>query len=240
VIDTIAYTAQDIWSLQVAIRDITNNLLVLSSGDVYKVYDTFLRSLPGADNAPATENSPLRDHLFPYKPERTNKYDDLLFNYDKIVVERMIDRQYFNTCILRLPAVFGAGDKQKRFSEYIQPMLAGQPFIKLDPKKAKWIWTRSYVENAAYGIYLAATKPEASNEVFNLGDIHLSELELINKLKSLTGWKGEIILESSTSESYNFDQHLIMDSSKIRKLLSYNEPVKLEAAMERTIQGYIS
>ena len=45
VIDIIPYTAQDIWGLKMAIKDVTENLLLLSSGDVYKVYDTFYKNL---------------------------------------------------------------------------------------------------------------------------------------------------------------------------------------------------
>ncbi len=187
VIDTIAYTAQDIWNLQMALKGVTDNLLLLSSGDVYKAYDTFHKNLSDVDHSSLIETSELRHRLFPYKPQTAAKYEELQFNYDKIVVETMADRKLFNVCILRLPAVFGIGDKQGRFGEYIKPMLAGEPSIRIDAKKANWVWTRSYVDNAAYGIYLAAINEMAKNEIFNLGEINLKEIDLVTKLKELTG-----------------------------------------------------
>jgi nucleoside-diphosphate-sugar epimerase len=238
VIDTIAYTAQDIWGLQMALKGVANNLLLLGSADVYKAYDTFHKNLPDVDNTPITETSELRHRLFPYKPSSSDQYNELLFNYDKIVVETMVDRTVFNICVLRLPAVFGPGDKQNRFLEYIQPMLEGKPFIEINATKANWVWTRSYVDNVAYGIHLAATNEKAKGETFNLGDIHLTEVELVTKLKELTGWKGEIVLSNNATEPYNYEQHLQTDSRKIRKLLAYREPVDLETALQRTIQYY--
>ena len=157
VIDTIAYTAQDSWGLQLALIGVTSNLLLLSSGDVYKAYDTFHKNLSDVDNSPLTEDSELRNRLYPYKPENSDKVDALLSNYDKIVVEIMVQNKIFNATILRLPAVFGEGDNQQKLSEYIKPMVTNQPSIILSAKKANWIWTRSYVENVAHGIYLAST-----------------------------------------------------------------------------------
>jgi nucleoside-diphosphate-sugar epimerase len=237
-IDMIAYTAQNIWSLQQALKDVTNNLLLLSSGDVYDAFDIFHRSLPDIDNSLLRETSSLRNRLYPYRPEGPGKYDELLFNYDKIIVEKMLQRELFNTIILRLPAVFGPRDTQQKLSEYIIPMTLKQPSIKLSPKKANWIWTRSYVENVAYGIYLAATAQAVKNEIFNLGDINLRELDLVTKLKELSGWQGEIIIDHETEEPYNYSQNIQMDNSKIRQVLNYEVLISDETALLTTIEGY--
>jgi nucleoside-diphosphate-sugar epimerase len=238
VIDTIAYIAQDIWGLQLALKGVTNNLLLLSSGDVYKAYDTFHKNLSDVDNSLLTEKSELRNRLYPYKPESVYKYDELLFNYDKIIVETMVQEKIFNTTILRLPAVFGEEDKQQKLSEYIKPMLTNQPSIMLNAKKANWIWTRSFVENVAYGIYLAATNKAAKNEIFNLGDINLKEFDLITKLKELSGWKGDIIIDDNISEPFNYAQNIQMDNSKIKQVLNYAAPINEESALLKTIQNY--
>jgi nucleoside-diphosphate-sugar epimerase len=238
VIDITPYTAQDIWGLKMAIKDATENLLLLSSGDVYKVYDTFHKNLSEVDNSPITETSELRSKLYPYKSEKVDKYDELLFNYDKIIVETMAQEKSFNTCILRLPAIFGEGDKQQKLSEYIIPMITNQASIILSVKKANWIWTRSYVENIAYGIYLASTNEKARNNIFNLGDINLKEFDLVTTLKKLTGWEGEIIIKENISEQFNYEQNIIMDSSKIKQVLHYSAPINNEVALLKTIQNY--
>jgi nucleoside-diphosphate-sugar epimerase len=238
VVDTIAYTAQDVWGLQLALKDVTNNLVLLSSGDVYRAYDTFHKNLSDINNSPLTEQSELRNRLYPYRPKSVDKYDELLFNYDKIIVEKMVQREMFNTIILRLPAVFGPDDKQQKLGEYIKPMITNQPIIKLNSKKANWIWTRSYVENVAYGIYLAATNKAAQNEAFNLGDINLKEFDLISKLKELSGWNGEIIIDDSIDEPFNYLQNIQMGNSKIKQILNYEAPINDEQALFRTIKNY--
>ena len=238
VIDIIPYTAQDIWGLKMAIKGVTENLLLLSSGDVYKVYDTFHKNLSDIDNSLITETSELRNRLYPYKPENVDKYNELLFDYDKIIVETMAQEKNFNTCILRLPALFGKGDKQRKLSEYIIPMVTNQASIMLSSRKANWIWSRSYVENIAYGIYLAATNKKAKNEIFNLGDINLKEFDLVTKLKELTRWKGQIIIQDNISEQFNYSQNIQMDSSKIKEVLNYSAPINDETAFLKTIQNY--
>jgi len=240
VIDTIAYTAQDIWGLQLALKGSTNNLLLLSSGDVYKAYDTFHKNLSDVDNSPLTETSGLRNRLYPYKPKSAGKYDELLFNYDKIIVETMVQQTLFNLTILRLPAVFGEEDKQQKLSEYIKPMVTNQASIILNAKKANWIWTRSYVENVAHGIYLAATNKKSKNEIFNLGDTNLKESELITKLKELSGWKGKIIIDDKIDGPFNYTQNLQMDNTKIKEVLKYRTLIDDESALLRTIQNYRS
>ncbi len=238
VIDIIPYTAQDIWTLQMALKGIVKNLLLLSSGDVYKVYDTFHRKLTNVDNSPLTEKSELRSRLYPYKPQHFENYDELLFNYDKIVVELMIQKDLFSTNILRLPAVFGEGDKQQKLSEYIRPMLTNQSSIKLSVEKANWIWTRSYVENVAHAIYLVATNEYVKNEIFNIGDINIKEIDLVTKLKELTNWKGEVIIDNNIRDSFNYCQNIIMDNSKLKQILSYSEKIDYETALLRTIKNY--
>ena len=123
-------------------------------------------------------------------------------------------------------------------SEYIKPMLENHASVTFSSKKASWIWTRSYIDNIAYAIYRAATSVKIINEVFNLGDIHLKEIELAYKLKELTGWKGQIIPDKQIQNAYNYDQNLLMECSRIRQMLNYVEPVDIETALSRTIQCY--
>jgi nucleoside-diphosphate-sugar epimerase len=238
VIDVIAYTAQDAWNLIQALKGVTNNLLLLSSGDVYGAYDVFHRNLPDIDNSPLTEKSSLRRRLYPYRPDGIDQHDDLLYNYEKILVENIIQREIYNAIILRLPAVFGPEDKQQKLSEYIVPMITNQPSISISSKKANWIWTRSYVENVAFAIFLAATSQGVKNEIFNVGAINLKEIELVRKLKELTGWEGEIILKGDLEEIYNYSQNIQMEDSKIRRVLNYETVVDEESAFLQTIKSY--
>lgn len=238
VIDVIPYTAQDIWSLQKTFSGIAKKIVLLSSGDVYKAYDIFLKNLKGSEKTPLKETSELRNILFPYRSKKMVEYDELMFNYDKILVEKIRGNNLFNTTILRLPAVFGEGDKQQKLSEYINPMIKNSNSIMLDPKKAKWIWTRGYVKNVAHGIYLGAIQETKTDEIYNLGDINLTELEIVEKLKSITNWKGNIEIVAEQKPTYNFSQNIQLDISKAKKVLSYEPIVDLETALRNTAKYY--
>jgi nucleoside-diphosphate-sugar epimerase len=115
-------------------------------------------------------------------------------------------------------------------------MLKQEPFIELSKAKATWIWTRSYVENIAFAIYLAATQNPFMKGVFNLGDIDVTEYDLLLKLKELSGWNGEILINDTMEDPYNYKQNIQLDSTRFRILSGYHPPVSYEQSLSRTIE----
>ena len=90
VIDLIAYTEEDAMSLLRSIKCIARRVVVVSSADVYRAYDRWRKALSGPLEAvPLTEDAPLRNALYPYR-HRAKGTEDRLYNYDKILVERVI------------------------------------------------------------------------------------------------------------------------------------------------------
>ena len=79
---------------------------------------------------------------------------------------------------------------------------------------------------------------KAKNEIFNIGDINLKEFELIIRLKELSGWKGELIIDDDIDEPYNYAQNIQMENSKIKHVLNYEALIKDESAFLKTIQNY--
>ncbi len=63
------------------------------------------------------------------------------------------------------------------------------------------------------------------------------EIEIINQLRELTQWNGKILITRETKKvPFNFDQHLVMDTNKIRQRLGYTEEYSFEEGLKRTIE----
>ncbi|NJR51070.1 MAG: NAD-dependent epimerase/dehydratase family protein [Leptolyngbyaceae cyanobacterium CSU_1_3] len=144
--------------------------------------------------------------------------------------------------ILRLPAVYGGGDRQHRFLPYLQRMVDQRPTILLETGQANWYWSHGYVENVAAAIALAITDDRATGRIYNLGEpatpTHLPRLQ---QLGQVIGWKGEIIsvakekLPNHLQMNLQWRYHLAIDTSRIRDELGYVEPIATEEALQRTI-----
>lgn len=249
VVDLIPYSQQDAEDLLEVFQGITSHIIALSSADVYKAYQIFHGSdetvIPGVLN----EKSELRTQMFPYRhPEQFN---DLMYDYEKIHVEQtLLGNGNIDVTILRMAALYGEHDTHKKLSAYIRPMLTKESEILIPEHKAHWRWTRAYVKDAVRAIDLAINQPQARNEVFNVGGAKTySQFEIIELLKALTGWKGEIITvkqniisdmpnefeEELTKDEYNYEQHLVMNSQKIRDMLGYKESVPYIIGIDKTI-----
>lgn len=144
--------------------------------------------------------------------------------------------------ILRLPAVYGPGDYQHRMFNYLKRMLDNRPAILLEDKVAAWRWQHGYVENIADALVLAVTDVRASRRIYNVGEpFSLSVAERVEHIARAANWAGRIVtlptdqMPASMREDANVAQHIIVDSSRIRNELGYQESIALEEAFKRTI-----
>jgi nucleoside-diphosphate-sugar epimerase len=243
VIDTFAMTEMDARATVQVFGGLARRVIVLSSMDVYRAYDRFRGADAGAiDNVPLSEDSPLRATLFPYR-NQTRPEDSLLFNYEKILVERVVSSQAeFPATVLRLPCVYGPGDYQHRTFEYLKRMDDGCVSIHLGKLRAAWRWTRGYVENVAAAVVLAATDELATGQTYNVGEEEsLSEADWVRRIGDAAAWRGEVLtvpeneLPGGSRTAFDWRQHIVGDTSKIRRELGYRECVPSEEAMVRTI-----
>jgi nucleoside-diphosphate-sugar epimerase len=215
-------------------------LVAISSQDVYRAYGVLRRLSSGpVDPVPLAETAPLRAELYPYRGEVAP--DSPLHDYDKIPVERLVLDA--GGTVLRLPAVYGAADRQHRTAAYLRPMLDGRPAILLGEQFAAWRWTRGYVDNIAAAIVLAATETRATGRVYNLGEeVARSEAEWVGAIGRAAGWDGAVVavpdaeLPSHLRSTENFAQPLVADTGRIRAELGYREPVERATGLERTLR----
>ncbi len=233
VVDLIGYTAQDAWNRIEAFAGMDTRWLLISSGDVYRSYGIFKDGgspLAGPDD----EGAPLRRQLFPYRQVGAS-YDELVFNYDKILVERLLQSQWnWRTLTLRLPAVFGPGDRQGRFRDYLDAMRRGVATIAIDRERAPWRWSHTHVSNVAAAIIRILEEQPAEGGVYNLAEKEApTEVEIAQYLAEQLGWAGAFqlverqALLAQRQLPGNFDQDLVLDGAKFRERFNFAFPVPI-------------
>lgn len=200
VLDMIPMTEQDALDLIATFRGVARRVVAVSSQDVYRNFGLLLGKETGEpDPLPVTEESPVRGSLYPYRgaePRPADSPQRWMDEYDKILVERafLSDPELPGT-VLRLPAVYGPRDGQRRLYSYLKRMDDGRPAILLDEAVADWRWTRGYMENVADAIALACTDERAAGRTYNIGEqATLSTRELVEAIARVTGWQGEILV----------------------------------------------
>ena len=232
VVDTIAYSEADGRALAEAFSGIPGRLVVLSSQDVYAAYGRLLRLESGAaDPSPLTETSALRTSRHPYRA--IAKPGEIAYDYDKVLVESAVVRfADAPVTILRLPCVYGPGDPHRRLQPYLDRMWRASGPFPVDLAKARWRWTRGYVEDVADAIALAATRTEAAGRLYNVGEPDaLGEADWIRAISAAAGWRGEVRelsrdeLPPELVEPFDFSHDLVADTRRIREELGYRESV---------------
>jgi len=242
VVDLIAFNEADAQSTIETLAGQAERLVCASSMDVYRAYGSFLRletSVP--EKRPLAEDAPMRTALFPYRAGARKK-SDRLFGYEKILVERVVmENRLLPAVVLRLPQVFGPHDGQHRLRAYLQRMDA-QHDIVISEAKARWRWTRGYVEDIAAGLALAVIHPKAMGRIFNIGEKDAaSEIDWIRRIGRAAGWEdqprivSEDGLPAELAEPYDWRYDLAGDTTRIREELGYRETVPAVEAMARSV-----
>ena len=243
-LDMIPYTEEEAHTLMRVFKGVTARVVAISSADVYRAYGRLLRLEPGApDPVPLAENAPLRESRYPHRAHATGP-EDFKYHYEKILVERVVmNDAELPATVLRLAAVYGAGDPQHRLFGYLKRMDDKRPIILFGEEQARWRWTRGYVENVAASIALAATAERAANSIYNVGElVALAEADWVRSIGQAAGWRGEVItvpedlLPEHPATNADYEHHLETDTTRLRTELGYDESISREEALRRTIE----
>lgn len=241
VLDMILFTERQAHELVNGLRGMVERLVVVSSADVYRNYDGFrLKPTAQPDPGPLDEDAPLRETRYPYRGYGLSfEHAD---DYDKILVEQVVLGQPdLPATVLRLPAVYGPGDKGYRLRPYIQRMADGRRAILLTDDQARWRWTRDYVGNVAAAIALAVTDSRAAGRVYNVGENPTpTEREWVERIGAAAGWHGKVVtvpsdeLPTHLRQPLDWRYDLHTSTVRIRSELGYAEPVSPHDVWERT------
>ena len=250
VIDLIAYTAADTLPLLDALSGEITRYVLVSSVDVYRNYEGLHRKgrpTPIWDRL--TEDAELRASRFPYrlaKPRPASDPQAWMDGYDKIPLE-MAARAAggLDATIVRLPMVFGPGDRRRRFSWAIRPMVQKRSRFVIPHPWASWRATFGYVDDVAAGIALAAVHPRAGGETYNLGRANTpTNIAWAASFAEHLNWPGEVELShpdvargalAKAVSGLDLDYPLFIDNAKIRRRLGFVEVTDFDEALARTV-----
>jgi nucleoside-diphosphate-sugar epimerase len=159
IIDTCAMTRADAVGVLPHLPDAP--LILLSSMDVYRAYELLLDG-KGGQPVPLAENAEVRLSRYPLRG-RIADHDD----NDKLDVEpHYLER---GGTVLRLAAIYGEHDPQRREEFILRRVRAGRRRIPVGP--GTFLWTRGYVGDVAGAVLAALDHPAAAaGQVFNVGD----------------------------------------------------------------------
>lgn len=243
VLDMLPLGEADAQQVVETFRSVARRLVAISSVDVYRAYDRFRRADPGLpDPTPLTEDSPLRDQLYPYRAMVSGP-EDRMYHYDKILVERaVLGEPTLPGTVLRLPMVYGPGDYQHRLFDYVKRMDDGRPAILLESGFAEWRAPRGYVDDLGEAIAGAVVDDRAAGRIYHAGDtLNRTEAEWVRQIGDVIGWQGEIVtlpnerLPEPLRHEYDPAQDLALDTARIRQELGYQEQTPPAEALRRTI-----
>ena len=218
-----AQTAQTIRSLAGNVA----HVVVLSSQDVYAQFGR-LNGHPVSIVEDVVSESSHLTVPFPFRglAEHEGGYD-----YDKKNVEAeyksAVHRVFEGVTVLRLPAVFGSGDRQRRFGAIVDSLDDG---VRKFPCQngAIWRWTQGHVENVAHAIMLAAERKLWGFELFNVGETTTPSMrERVDKTSSLMGvsveWEQSEVIPDRYSIFGKMPNDFVVDTEKFRAQLGYKE-----------------
>jgi nucleoside-diphosphate-sugar epimerase len=246
VVDMVAYALADTEPLLGALESLVGRHVLVSSGDVYRNYELLHRKAAGApDRGPLDEAAPLREGRFPYRGAQPRTDDDpnrWMDDYDKIPIEAAVRNMACDWTTLRLPMVYGPGDRQRRFRWAIAPMRSQVPVLEAPRPWLAWTTTYGFIDNVGAAIAHAAGHARAARAVFNLADeTPMNHWAWAERFRVATGWQGEVRATdgdtpfaqavSAMDLSVSFD----ISAARLFTELGFAPPVDVETAARLTV-----
>lgn len=246
-IDMLPMTLANTQAVLDAAATVGARYVMISSADVYGNYGGLQGREANKPVALLNEDSPLRTGLYPYRAAAPRAADDpqkLLDDYDKIPIEEAAraDARLAAT-ILRLPMVYGPGDRQHRLRWIVEAVGRGG-LIEIDEEAVGWRSTYGFVTNVAEAVALAALDPRAAGRIYNVGEPEArSAAELVVAVGAAMQRSIEIEpmpperrgLLWETAERSVLAYPLELDTLRIRAELGFAEVVDAAEAIRRTV-----
>jgi nucleoside-diphosphate-sugar epimerase len=239
--------AHELMTLFSGARSTTARIVAISSMDVYRACGVTHGLEPGPlEPLPLTESSALRTNLQTYPAAQVNMLQQIFGwldpDYDKIPVEReILGNDRLPGTVLRLPMVYGPGDRLHRFHPIAKRIADDRRVILFSARMAQWRATKGYVDNVAAAIALAAVSEKAAGRIYNVGEADtLTELEWAQEIAYALNWTGTFItlpddqVPAHLRAPGNTAQHWVADTSSIRQDLGLREAVSRHDAIRRT------
>jgi nucleoside-diphosphate-sugar epimerase len=240
-IDMILSSRDQGYATRDALTGIASRIVAVSSCDVYRAIAILHRLEPGPpEPVPLAEDAALRTQGQTYSAEALaharSVFPWLDAEYDKIQVERAIASDArLPATIVRLPMVYGPGDHLHRLHPVVKRLQDLRPVL-LEESVARWIPCRGYVENVAQAIVLAATHEAAAGRTYNVAEPEPhTEAQWVARIALLKILPADR-MPPHLRKPLNFEQHLLTNTTRIRRELGYREAVGSDEALRRTVE----
>jgi nucleoside-diphosphate-sugar epimerase len=235
VVDTIALTRADVDAVLPYLPEA--HLVVLSSIDVYRVYESFMESDDTPMAVPFDEGGPLRQARYPHRGKGMD-----LDDYDKLDVEPAYLRR--GGTVLRLAMVYGPRDPQRREEFVLRRVRAGRTRIPVGPGQT--LTTRLHVDDAARAVLAALDRPTvAAGEVFNVGEAATYSMRgWMRAILAAAGHAADLVrvpdedLPADLRLTGAHPQHLLVNSRKAMGLLKW-QPEDPATAVGRSVRWHL-
>ncbi len=249
VVDVIPMVIADTQPLLDSLDGLVEQYIMISSCDVYANYELLHRRTAGQPVIGAIdEDTALRSTRFPYRLEEPRSESDpnrYLDDYDKIPIEAAVQKLSSPWTILRLPMVYGPGDKQKRFRWAIEPMLKQQDVLVIPQAWAHWQTSFGYIDNVGAAITATLGDERAHKQIFNISEREtISQLEWAQRISEILGWQGKIELTDDPDNEFqrrisglDLDVPLVVNSERLRQTLGFTDTVDARTALEKTVSN---
>lgn len=210
--------------------------MVLSSLDVYRAFE-LLNARAEGEPLPIAEDSAVRHDRYPYRGKLPGEDD-----YEKLDVEP----EYLarGAAVLRLAMIYGEHDGQRREEFILRRVRAARPRIPVGP--GSWLWTRCYVGDVAAAVLAALGSEAAAGQVFNIGEPESrSMLGWARQILAAAGHDAELVavpgdvLPADMWPTANHLQHLLVDSGKARRLLSW-QPAAPQDGLAASVRWHLA
>lgn len=227
-----------------AARGIAKRVVAVSGIDVYQAYGRMHNAGIGPIEAGSiTEGNPLLAVDMPLITSGPRMHPWPGAQRDMMAAELAImGMSELPGTLLRLPLIYGVSDFLHRIHGDLRRMDDGRPAIIVQEDLADWRWSRGYVENMAEAIALAVDKDKAAGRIYNVADsTALSTVEWIKAIGKTAGWRGKVVtvpsdqLPEEMRTHIESDQHLVVDTKRIRSELGYSDVASINQALARTV-----
>jgi len=235
ILDGTASTAGDVAAVLPYLPDVP--IVLLSSMDVYRVYELLSNFGDAPLPVPADESAPLRQSRYPYRGRDLGEDD-----YDKLDVEPAYLAR--GAGVLRLAMIYGPRDPQTREEFVLRRVRAGRDRIPIG--SAATVFTRLHVDDAATAIVAALDRPSAvSGEVLNVGESGSYSMRgWMRLILQAAGQHAELVavpddaLPSDLRLTRTFSQHFLVTSGKAMSVLDWH-PRESAAAVISSVRWHL-
>lgn len=217
-------------------RERTPRFISVGGGGVYRKWIN-----PTSEDLtliPTPEDAPLQVH-----PEM-NKFTYRMVEAEWAVMEGHSMGRY-NATHFRYPLVYGPRQLSPREWCIVRRILDGRQRLIL-PDGGLGLHSRGYAENMAHAVLLAVDKPEASaGQIYNVRDEGvLTVKDWVRVIAKMMGHRFELVempyaLARPARVYSGRSEHQVMDISKLKAELGYQDVVPIEKAVEISARYYI-